>query len=109
MLDLNLPDAHGFQTFALVCQEAPNIPILLMTGFDDRNLATEVVRHGAQDYLVKGQFDASLLIHAIRYAIERKRAEGRIQNLLNDRSPSTGWPMRWVGQPSCADLRTISL
>ncbi len=110
LLDLNLPDAHGFQTFARVCQEAPNIPILLMTGFDDRNLATEVVRHGAQDYLVKGQFDASLLIHAIRYAIERKRAEGRIQNLLT-RQIAINWLADALSR--AADLaqiyRTISL
>ena len=83
LLDLNLPDAHGYETFARVYQEAPSIPILLMTGLDDRSLATEVVRHGAQDYLVKGNFDANLLTHAIRYALERKRSESRIQNLLN--------------------------
>ena len=83
LLDLNLPDAHGYQTFARVYQQAPSIPILLMTGLDDQVLATEVVRHGAQDYLVKGRFDANLLTHAIRYALERKRSESRIQYLLN--------------------------
>ena len=83
LLDLNLPDAHGYQTFARVYQQAPSIPILLMTGLDDQILATEVVRHGAQDYLVKGRFDANLLTHAIRYALERKRSESRIQYLLN--------------------------
>ena len=46
-------------------------------------MATEVVRHGAQDYLVKGRFDANLLTHAIRYTLERKRSESRIQYLLN--------------------------
>ena len=82
LLDISLPDAQGFQNFARVCEEAPAIPIVLLTGHDDQYLATEVVRQGAQDYLIKGQFDAYLLIHAIRYAIERKRFDSRIQNLL---------------------------
>ena len=82
LLDISLPDAQGFQTFARVCEEAPTIPIVLLTGVDNQDLASEVVRQGAQDYLLKGQFDAYLLIHAIRYAIERKRFDSRIQNLL---------------------------
>jgi signal transduction histidine kinase/CheY-like chemotaxis protein len=82
LLDISLPDAQGFQTFARVCEEAPAIPIVLLTSHDDQYLAIEVVRQGAQDYLIKGQFDAYLLIHAIRYAIERKRFDSRIQNLL---------------------------
>ena len=82
LLDLKLPDEHGFQTFVRAYQAAPGIAILLLTGLDDQSLATEAVRQGAQDYLVKGQFDANLLIHATRYAIERKKAEGRIENLL---------------------------
>jgi signal transduction histidine kinase/DNA-binding response OmpR family regulator len=82
LLDLNLPDARGFPTFARVGQAAPATPILVMTGVDDQNLATEAVRQGAQDYLVKGQLDPHLLTHGIQYAIERKRSEGRIQKLL---------------------------
>ena len=82
LLDLQLPDEHGFQTLVRVYQVAPTISILLLTGLDDQTLAIEAVRQGAQDYLVKGRFDANLLVHATRYAIERKRAEGRIQNLL---------------------------
>ena len=82
LLDLMLPDEHGSQTFIRILEAAPTISIVLLTGLDDQSLAIEAVRRGAQDYLVKGKFDSSVLIHAIRYAIERKMAEGRIQKLL---------------------------
>jgi two-component sensor histidine kinase len=54
---------------------APRIPIIVLTANDDQNLALKAVRHGAQDYLVKGQFDTALLTRAIGYAIQRKKIE----------------------------------
>jgi GAF domain-containing protein/CheY-like chemotaxis protein len=75
LLDLSLPDSHGLETFARVHARAPQVPIIVLSGFDDRVLAVRAVREGAQDYLVKGNVDPDLLVRAIRYAIERKRAE----------------------------------
>lgn len=75
LLDVNLPDSDGIQTFEKLNKAAPMIPIVLLTGMDDDNFALKAVQMGAQDYLVKGKVDAQLLTRVIRYSIERKRLE----------------------------------
>ena len=75
LLDLSLPDSYGFQTFAHIRAVFPNLPIIILTGTDDEEMAIRAVREGAQDYIVKGQTDGLLLARAIRYAIERRRVE----------------------------------
>src|SRR5688500_3093970 len=75
LLDLNLPDSAGLQTYNRLRNAAPQLPIIVVTGFDDANLALSAMREGAQDYLLKNELGAKLLHRAIRYAIERKHAE----------------------------------
>ena len=75
LLDLSLPDSSGLETLAKVHSKAQQVPVVVLTGLDDEDLALEAVRKGAQDYLVKGRIDENLLSRAIRYAIERKWAE----------------------------------
>jgi PAS domain S-box-containing protein len=75
LVDLSLPDSHGIETFAKVHAHAPQVPIIVMSGLDDEDLAIRTVQEGAQDYLVKGRVDSSLLVRSMHYAIERKRAE----------------------------------
>ena len=80
LLDLSLPDAHGLETLNQVQVTTPSVPIVVLSGSDDKALALQAVQKGAQDYLVKGQGQrgGELLARAIRYAIERKRAEERL-------------------------------
>lgn len=73
LLDLSLPDSHGLDTFVRLQQFVPNLPIIVLSGLDDSGVAIDAVRNGAQDYLVKGDVSASLLMRSIHYAIERKR------------------------------------
>lgn len=80
LLDLSLPDSWGLETFDRVHACAPQAPIIILSGLDDQALAVEMVRKGAQDYLVKGQLDGNLMVRAMRYAIERKRAEEEIRH-----------------------------
>ena len=73
LLDLSLPDSEGIDTIVRVKTLAPTIPIVILTALDDRTIALESVRQGAQDYLVKGRFEGELLVRTIRYAIARQR------------------------------------
>jgi PAS domain S-box-containing protein len=75
LLDLMLPDSHGLDTFTKIQAQAPQKPIIVLSGLNDQDLADKAVRKGAQDYLVKGQIDGDLLVRAIHYAIERKQSE----------------------------------
>ncbi len=77
LLDLNLPDSKGFNTITRAQSEAPNVPIVVMTGMDDEMLAIRAVRQGIQDYLVKGQVDSRQLARIVRYAIARRLGEER--------------------------------
>ena len=76
--DLGLPDSNGLATLEALRQQAPAIPIVVMTGRADESTALRAVAAGAQDYLVKGSTDANALVRAIRYAVERGRAAEEI-------------------------------
>jgi DNA-binding NtrC family response regulator len=75
LLDLMLPDSAGLDTFRAVHRASPDVPVVLLTGLSDENLAAKAVREGAQDYLVKGQVDPATLVRSMRYAVERHVAE----------------------------------
>ncbi|HUK25165.1 MAG TPA: hybrid sensor histidine kinase/response regulator [Terriglobales bacterium] len=72
LLDLNLPDSRGAETFRNVLSKAPGVPVVVLSGQDDEELAVKAVHQGVQDYLVKGAFDSKQLGRAIRYAMERQ-------------------------------------
>ena len=73
LLDLSLPDSSGFNSFEQINEYAPDIPIIVLTGLADMELALETMASGAQDYLIKGEFDERLLAKSIQYSIERNR------------------------------------
>ncbi|NVJ06196.1 hybrid sensor histidine kinase/response regulator [Myxococcus sp. AM001] len=75
LLDLSLPDGQGLANIPRLLSAAPSVPLVVLTGTDDEQLAVQAVHEGAQDYLVKGQVTGALLVRALRYAIERKRVE----------------------------------
>jgi len=75
LLDLGLPDAQGLGAVRRARAAAPGVPLVVLTGLEDETLASQALREGAQDYLVKGQIDARGLVRAVLHAIERKAAE----------------------------------
>ncbi|MFO8133173.1 MAG: PAS domain S-box protein [Thermoplasmatota archaeon] len=81
LLDLELPDSQGIDTFKAVQRRAPLIPVVVLTGLKDEELALEMAREGAQEYLTKGNVNSEILVHTIQYAIERKRVEQRMARL----------------------------
>jgi signal transduction histidine kinase len=82
LLDLMLPDSRGLETVEAVHQAHPGLPIVVMTGINDEEMALEAVRRGAQDFLVKGTFNAQLLRRCLRYAIERVRLGMGLADIL---------------------------
>lgn len=74
LLDLVLPDTQELETFVRVRTYAPDLPVIILTGLDDMELATKAVEAGAQDYLVKTQINSTVLARSIHYAIELCRA-----------------------------------
>jgi signal transduction histidine kinase len=75
LLDLGLPDASGLIAIKRTRAAAPGIPLVVLTGLDDEELAAQSLQEGAQDYLIKGQIETRGLLRALRYATERKRLE----------------------------------
>jgi Flp pilus assembly CpaE family ATPase len=73
LLDLSLPDSDGIGTLTTIRVHAPHVPVLVLTSSDNEALANSALQHGAQDYIVKGQFDGPSLARALRYAVTRSR------------------------------------
>ncbi|HXJ43245.1 MAG TPA: response regulator [Bryobacteraceae bacterium] len=73
LLDLSLPDSDGLGTLTTIRVHTPHVPVLVLTGSDNETLANAALQHGAQDYIVKGQFDANSLARALRYAVTRHK------------------------------------
>jgi two-component system, NarL family, sensor histidine kinase UhpB len=108
-LDLSLPDSSGIDSYLGLGQAAQHLPVILLTGLTDTNTALQALSMGAQDYLIKGEFDERLLSRAIRYSVERKRnleylrkSEERYRELFNNNP----MPM-WVYDPE--SLRIVEV
>ena len=72
--DLALPDAKGLEVFSEIAKRAPHTPVVLLTGnYEEKGIAIEAVRNGAQDFILKGSTDAQEFVRAIHYSIERKK------------------------------------
>ncbi|WP_329106954.1 fused response regulator/phosphatase [Micromonospora sp. NBC_01699] len=81
LLDLGLPDAEGLDGLRQVLAMSTGAAVCVLTGRQDERLGVDAVAEGAQDYLVKGQVDGVLLSRALRYAVERKRADENARRL----------------------------
>lgn len=84
LLDLNLPGAQGLDGLRRVLRAHGGAAVCVLTGVDDEHLGVAAVAAGAQDYLVKGKVDGQVLIRAVRYAVERRRAESSLVRLREE-------------------------
>lgn len=71
LLDLSLPDSDGIETLSRVREQQPEVPIIVLTGNDDPEVARRIVELGVDDYLLKGEVGSHRLIDAIRTAVRR--------------------------------------
>jgi len=78
LLDLHLPDSQGLDTVVRAHAAAHDVPIIVISATDDEELAVQTVQLGAHEYLEKGRMDAHMLQRALRYAVERARAEAQL-------------------------------
>ncbi|MFC5231887.1 PP2C family protein-serine/threonine phosphatase [Pseudonocardia zijingensis] len=84
LLDLNLPGSQGLDGLRRLLHVHSGAAVCVLTGVDDEHLGVAAVAAGAQDYLVKGKVDGQVLIRAVRYAVERRRAESSILRLREE-------------------------
>jgi signal transduction histidine kinase len=79
LLDLSLPDSQITETLPRVIEACPDMPVVVLTSLNDLEFATAAVQQGAQDFLVKSELSSELLVRSIRYAIERRRTQDRME------------------------------
>jgi two-component system sensor histidine kinase UhpB len=78
LLDLNLPDSSGMETYMKVKIKCPNAAVIILSGSDDEELSANIVQNGAQDYILKSDVNGRLLSKAIQYSLERMRQQVRL-------------------------------
>ena len=83
LLDLSLSDSHGTDVVAAVRAGGSRLPIVVLAGLENQEVVYDAMKKGAQDYLVKGQFDSPVLTRTIRYAIQRKRLEDEVKHSIS--------------------------
>lgn len=79
LLDLSLPDSRGLDTVRSMVAQAPEVPIVVLTGTDDKETALEAIRGGARNYLVKGKFGGEVLERTILFAVEQHRSAASLE------------------------------
>ncbi|HEY2341871.1 MAG TPA: response regulator, partial [Chthoniobacteraceae bacterium] len=84
LTDLRLPDSLEGQTVPLLREKAPEIPIVVLSGLEDEDVALRMIEHGAQDYLVKGRIDHRSLVRTLRYAFERHSWQEELRKAHDD-------------------------
>lgn len=98
LLDLALPDSMGLVTLSAVLAVAPDLPVIVLTGLEDEQVAMQALQHGAQDFLVKGEVDGNLLRRSVKYAIERYRLERERNELGKQLLDVVGAEQRRIGR-----------
>jgi two-component system, cell cycle sensor histidine kinase and response regulator CckA len=110
LLDLGLPDSQGLNAVRRTRAAAPRAPLVVLTGLDDESLAAQALQEGAQDYLIKGQIETRPLLRAMRYAVERVRAEDTLRS-SNDRFQLIAESIDevfWIANPHFTEVSYVS-
>lgn len=88
LLDLSLPDSNGFRTLTSFIEKNPGLPVVIMTGLNDDVVGNQAVKAGAQDYLIKGEFDARLLGRVLRHSLQRHKTQSKLEETARNLSIS---------------------
>ncbi|MCW3080441.1 ATP-binding protein [Segetibacter sp.] len=79
LLDLSLPDGMGISSFHSINSSFPRVPVIILTGLGDTEIALEILKVGAQDFIVKDDSNAAVLAKSINYGIERSKILERLK------------------------------
>jgi len=79
LLDLSLPDSSGFKTLSNFLEKFPLTPVIVLTGVNNEIVGNQAIKAGAQDFLVKGQFDGKILGRSIRYSLHRFKTQLQLE------------------------------
>lgn len=107
LLDLNLPDGNGMNAIKKI-KQATTLPIIILTGMIDQNIAAEAIQIGVQDFLVKGAFSEDVLQRSIRYALERSKLDVIKNEFISMASHELRTPMAII-QAGIANLNCSML
>lgn len=88
ILDLSLPDISGFKTLSRYMEKYPRVPVIVMTGMNNEIIGNQAIKAGAQDFLVKEQFDGKLLGRSIRYSLQRFKTQLKLEETAKNLSIS---------------------
>jgi serine phosphatase RsbU (regulator of sigma subunit) len=97
VLDLNLPDSSGFETYSAIRNQTRGIPIVVLSHQNEAQLIQRTLEHGAQDFLDKAQVTAELLEHSVRHAISRQKLQTQLEgserqlHMLAEQLPAMLW------------------
>lgn len=110
LADLTLPDSSGFDTFLRVKKHAPGIPIVLLTGLDDDQVAIRAVEYGAQDYLVKASLQPKLLARSMHMALSRQALSSQHSQAPTPAAPATpGTVFSFIGSKGGVGTSTTAV
>ncbi len=107
LLDLSLPDCKGLETFRRVHTHARELPVIVLTGFDDEDLAMAAVQDGAQDYIAKGAVTSQSLMRSLRFAVERNRKMAAVPDTRRRTTP--GRILGFMASKGGAGATTVAL
>ena len=88
LLDLSLPDGYGTFTIGCACSLANHLPVIVLTGTENDELAMMAVKAGAQEYLVKEKLDRRSLPATILRCIERHRRATKLGKINANTDPN---------------------
>jgi len=109
LLDLELPDSGGMESFARVQRAAPQLPVVILTGLDDEQFALRAVRAGAEDYLVKGRVGPDELGRVLRHACERKTRRKLRESAAAAPKRKRGRVVAFLGAKGGSGVTTVAL
>lgn len=116
LLDISLPDISGIEIFRAIHHGAPHVPILILADLDEENLACQLLREGAQDYLPKHALDAQIICRSVRFAVERTRARKRAVQRKGETPPGAcletsllEWPASVTPSPPPSPDKTVEV